>query len=283
MTRRRAPLAAVLLVAMACAAGMRGRAERSDTPDGSEATLDWRELVETPPGCRPDWDRNLEELTCPFVRLRYPEVRLAAGPGASRPVNGWIEDVLWSALDDERRHASLDHAGRAFLATAREMENEHAGRGSWYLDVAVTVLRDAEGVLSLEARMYTYQGENHADEARLLRSFSSETGAPLRLADLVGERGAARVRELAEAEFRRQKGLPAAMPLADTRFEFPKGEFEVPENVALGPAGLVLHFNPYEIASWSEGATELLVPWAAIAPYVTELKEAPHGRSDRPR
>ena len=253
----------VLVVILGCGAGPSVHHEPTD-PAPAAAVLTWRERVAFTPGCPPDWTDSLEWLSCPFVRLQYPEVHLGAGDEASRRVNEWIEGELWAALDDGQRHESLDAASQEFLTMYEEFERASPGKGTWYLEVRVGALCEAARVLTLEATVSTYQGANHENSWRWLRSFATETGAPLRLGDLVDGHGVADVRRLAEAEFRRQKRLPAGRALADTNYFFVDDEFYLPDNFALGPEGLIFHFNAMEISSWSEGPTEIVIPYGAV-------------------
>ena len=50
---------------------------------------------------------------------------------------------------------------------------------------------------------------------------------------------------------------------------FERDEFYLPENIGLTENGLVLLYNQYEVASYADGAIELILPMNEVKNYLT--------------
>ena len=66
--------------------------------------------------------------------------------------------------------------------------------------------------------------------------------------------------------FRRARRLGPREDLAKAGFQFPGGAFALTVNAGLTRAGLVLHYNAYEVAPYVMGPTEAVVPWKELRP-----------------
>jgi len=49
---------------------------------------------------------------------------------------------------------------------------------------------------------------------------------------------------------------------------FEDNQFQLPQNMGLTPQGMVLHYNPYEAASYADGALVLEFPHEAVRPFL---------------
>jgi hypothetical protein len=72
---------------------------------------------------------------------------------------------------------------------------------------------------------------------------------------------------LIEEGIRRRFNITEGRPLTDVLFE---DHPAVQENFFLGPEGLGFHWDPYEIAPYSEGPVELSIPWDRCADLLSE-------------
>jgi hypothetical protein len=73
------------------------------------------------------------------------------------------------------------------------------------------------------------------------------------------------VLKIAESEFRKIKSIPENT--ATNKEWFWNGLFYLPDNFAFTDAGLLFHYNSYEIAPYALGATELIIPYEKLNPY----------------
>ena len=73
---------------------------------------------------------------------------------------------------------------------------------------------------------------------------------------------------LAETAFREANGIPSDAGINSTGFMFEEGAFALPETIGLEEEGVMLLYNPYEIASYAEGPIALLIPWEKALPFL---------------
>ena len=85
--------------------------------------------------------------------------------------------------------------------------------------------------------------------------FDKESKKELALADLISD--TIQFKILLEQEFREQKGIGENLILADEGFYINDGDFLLNNNIGLTDYSVIVHFNPYEIAPYSLGATTL--------------------------
>jgi hypothetical protein len=60
------------------------------------------------------------------------------------------------------------------------------------------------------------------------------------------------------------KGLKPADSLKHAGYEFPHDAFALNDNFSIGANGITFFYNPYEIASYADGPTELLMTYREI-------------------
>ncbi|THB68341.1 MAG: DUF3298 domain-containing protein [Desulfovibrio sp.] len=120
----------------------------------------------------------------------------------------------------------------------------------WYTATPVS----AE-LLSLDFWFDVYSGGAHPVATRRALNFNTETGQVLQLVDLL------------------EPGWESALsPLIESRLQEGYGQVNfrevTPSQFLLTPDGLVVFFNPYEIASYAQGLPEALLTWEELAPYI---------------
>ena len=69
---------------------------------------------------------------------------------------------------------------------------------------------------------------------------------------------------LAEKKFREMKNMGETDSLKDAGFWFDGNKFALSENFGVTETGLLFFYNPYEIAPWAMGSTELEIPFEEI-------------------
>jgi hypothetical protein len=75
--------------------------------------------------------------------------------------------------------------------------------------------------------------------------------------------------EFAEASFRRQYSIPEDAPINSTGFMFEDNLFRLPRNIGFENEGIVLHYNPYEAASYADGALVLEFPMEQVGGFLS--------------
>jgi hypothetical protein len=112
---------------------------------------------------------------------------------------------------------------------------------------------------------YSYLGGAHPNTARTYRSYDLQTGEPITLNAIFSPAALAEVEHLAEVDFRRARGVPPGASLEEEGFWFEEGQFALNDNWAIVDDGLLFYYNPYEVAAYAAGPTEVVVSAPDVA------------------
>jgi len=133
--------------------------------------------------------------------------------------------------------------------------------------------------------IFTYFGGVHPDVWHGNATYDRRTGRRITLADMFDETNIVSVvnvirRKIAADDSRseclREKCSNDVTGVAADYLGTCDGdEPRVTENFMIVERGIVWTYNEYEIASYSEGATDVFVPWDEIGPYLREFAPTP--------
>ena len=217
-------------------------------------------------------DRELErfagecdgtEAPCGRFRAEYPEFTEAPAPGVMESLNEAVNGLL-----TDGRPETLADMANELIAAYRAARQEFPGAAStqrWEEEKVVTVLHHDDRLVSLKLEEYSNTGGAHPNARTLYGSWTLEDGGRVALEELLAPGGEERIAELGEAAFREVRGVPADQTLEELGFLFPDGEFALTENFAVTDEGLVFYFNPYEVAPYALGPTEIEMTFEALA------------------
>jgi hypothetical protein len=204
--------------------------------------------------------------------------------GRCASVKGY-KDVLSGFLED-------------FKETQAENKKEFLKNGDtslitdWELSLSSKITWDSEKCFSFQSYVYTYFGGVHPDEWYWNGTYSRELKRRIDVADLFDEknllsiaavickeisqnyRSSEILRRIASAEAAKiQRGdYKSYAEYAGNPDNIGEGDIggnpRVSENFMIVEEGILWTYNEYEIASYSEGHTDVLVPWKSIMPYL---------------
>lgn len=230
---------------------------------GSGLEVVEREVVRTVDGC----DR--EATRCSDIVLRYPEIVAAPTSWAREGLPEVIRSLLGGSVLGEFGEATqgLDAMFEEFAAEERAFREEFPEfEMSWSVERTVSIPFADGRVVSLLLDEYSYLGGAHPNTMQLYRSYDLRTGEPVSLNAIFSPAALAELERLAEAAFRRARGVPPGASLEEEGFWFEGGQFSLNDNWAIVDGGLLFYYNSYEVASYAAGPTEVRLPAALIAP-----------------
>lgn len=265
----KAQLALLVLATLACGGGNKKAAQEQEAkPPKPAAELSWqiRQIRITEPCKNTDAAAASEEATpCVTYLASYPEFE----KGMARPLlarlNSAIKELATTPSFDERRAGSIDGTGRQLIAAWKGRIAEKNGVSErWSDQRKVTILhRDAE-VISFRFEENLDAGGAHPLATVLYASYTLDRIDRLSMADLFVEGAASRLNELGEKKFREARKIAPGSSLADAGFDFPRGVFRLSSNFAVTEDGLIFRYNPYDIAAYAVGETEIVLPLAEV-------------------
>jgi hypothetical protein len=111
-------------------------------------------------------------------------------------------------------------------------------------------------------------GGAHPMTAKTYQSFKLNSGEKIFIEDSTILH---KLTPLAEKEFRRVKNISVGNSLLNEGYWFENGEFYLNDNFAVVKEGLVFYYNPYEIAPYALGPTEIFLTGGEIDKIVIQI------------
>jgi hypothetical protein len=174
------------------------------------------------------------------------------------------ENALKSSNPDQPAYHSYKEMATGFIKDFDDFRKENQDYGqAWFKEVRISVLAQQKNYLGLKYFFTDYTGGAHPNTAIIYKNYDPQTQEEITLDALVSPANHEKLVAVAEQIFRKNEKLTATQSLADKYF-FEKGEFALNNNFTITSQGLKFLYNSYEIKPYSEGITELLIPFTAI-------------------
>lgn len=209
----------------------------------------------------------VRDSVCAEIRLQYP---ILTGGDVTAAVNA-INDSLrilaltgleinpaWSA---EQAFDSVQTGMYAMLREHLSMAPEWTG--GFFKEVTTTTLLNTPKFISFEMNASGYMGGAHPSYNAVLSTYDLNTGRSVELTNIVSDTAA--LRPMLEKGFldAKKEGASDTTKLSDLLFpEF--NRLPVSANVCIIPEGVRFLYNPYEVAAWAVGATEITLTWEQL-------------------
>lgn len=206
---------------------------------------------------------------CPRVTIDIPE-----GPKenrlAQRVQRGLSEEIIhWLDYAEENKASTIEEAMESFGDGYRDLIKSFPDEtAAWEARIEGLVLHESSSVLSISLDAYIYTGGAHGYSGRRYLNFDVGQAQELSQDALFSNRSA--FGKIAETAFRKAKDIPMGSAINSTGFMFEENRFHLPENIGFTPEGVVLHYNPYEVASYADGAIEITIPYKQAAPFISK-------------
>lgn len=210
-------------------------------------------------------EANCSGEKCTEVKIVLPFLK-GGDTLIAAEINNKIEDqyrqLIKSRLPEPRSTGPWESLAASFIEGYELFKMEFPDDPtSWYLYLEggeSSIVADT--VFTVIVSDSEFMGGAHGNTATLLQSYSLKDGMRI---DLV-ERYGSRLKEVAEEKFRAHHGISANEPLNEAGFIFPEEGFILPDNIGYTAKGLMLFYNPYEVAPYSTGTTVLTIPLSEL-------------------
>ena len=116
---------------------------------------------------------------------------------------------------------------------------------------------------------YTFTGGAHGNEGTISLFFNLEDGKQISQKDLFLDYEG--FKKIAERDFRTSNNLNETDNINKNGNIFKDNQFSLPENIIVTQNEIILHYNKYEIAPYSSGATLLKFPMKTFKKYLNPL------------
>lgn len=191
-----------------------------------------------------------EQENCTFIGIKVP---WAMGKDTrSNLLNSHIENHIINLVDyqDAKKLNSLEDLAKTFIkdyeASAKEFPEYNI---PWEAFVEGEITYQSEELISIEFDLALFTGGAHGYTSLSYLNFDPESGRLITNYDLFSPA----FKELAEKKFRGKYGISEKESINSTGYFFENDQFELPKNIGFKGNKVVLRYNAYEIASFSEG------------------------------
>jgi hypothetical protein len=206
----------------------------------------------------------LRDSLCYSISLDYPVLSGGPNPAATASINDSLLSGVYSILEVDPKlpmEAAFDSARlrlRGLLALDMEMMPDVTDR-EYYSEVDGRMLWQNGTYVSVEMNASGFTGGAHGFYGTALTTYDLQTGKSLLLSQVFTNPEA--LRPLLEKAFvEAKKEMVPDVTLEELLLEPEKG-LALPENFCLLPEGVRFMYNPYEVAPYAVGQTDLLLSW----------------------
>lgn len=227
-------------------------------------------------GCNEESKLAFEPLTisdaacnsCPQIGVEIPKA--LDRTKLADTINTALEEELISLLvfDDGIEASTVAEAIQSFKNGYVELKNLYPDETTgWEAKITGVVSYEDKNIISIALNSYLFTGGAHGYTTHRFLNFNKRKGTEIENWALFKDRK--RFEHFAETKFRIQEDIPQNDGINSTGFMFEQDEFHLPENIGFTDKGLVLLYNQYEVASFADGAIELVLPFNEIKNYLT--------------
>ncbi len=206
--------------------------------------------------------------TCPEVWVSVP---VAEGSTViAQKINDSVFHAVEQTLGEEGKHFNnYDSLLSNFIAMYEKTATELSSQAiiGWTGTVKGSVITQTSQLINIKLETYTNTGGAHGNSNVVSLLFDPATGNTYSLKEVINDVPA--LTALAEKKFREVFKIPADQSINATMFTFENDRFELPQNIFFTKEGLILHYNPYEIAPYAVGANEITLPYTAVKQYLS--------------
>ena len=201
--------------------------------------------------------------TCENCTLVSIEIPKALGRNKlSETINIALREEIIALLnfDEESNANSIKGATEAFIKDYEELNVKFPEESMpWEAKIYGTILFENKDVITIKLESYIYTGGAHGYGTNRFLNFDIINGAELDRQDLFKNED--KFKAFTEIIFRKQENVPADATINSTGFMFETESFYLPDNIGYTDKGLLLFYEPYEIASFADGPILLTIPY----------------------
>lgn len=175
------------------------------------------------------------------------------------------------AFENENEEINnYDDLAKSFIASYDEIKKAFPNEPlPWESSVNVTSEIFENKSVNIVLNYYTFTGGAHGNEGTISLFFNLEDGKQISQKDLFLDYEG--FKKIAERDFRTSNNLNETDNINKNGNIFKDNQFSLPENIIVTQNEIILHYNKYEIAPYSSGATLLKFPMKTFKKYLNPL------------
>lgn len=205
---------------------------------------------------------------CPYISVRIPIAKDV--PVVADSINKKIFSVLKEIVYfGEKPYTATDYQGlvNSFIDSYEKLQKDFPKDSfGWEAKIDGNVKYISENIINIEIKHYAYTGGAHGYQGLRSLLFDPKTGKTILQNQLFKDQNT--FKAFAEKEFRNKFKIPEKGSINQTGLLFEDDTFHLPQNIFYTDKGLLLFYNPYEVASYADGTKELLLSYNEVNDYL---------------
>jgi len=197
-----------------------------------------------------------DSSTCTYVFLEYPEFSDSTKSDLNEVISGKLRVTASNYFREEAIDGTFEHIAQSFIKDYQSFKIDFPEyQIGWYVKVFAEITYESEGIFSFRIDSESFTGGAHPNSSTSFYVIDKQTKKELSTSAIISD--TSKFKNLLEAEFRRIKGMRGDQSFADRGFYIDEGDFLLNNNIGISDTKIMVHFNPYEIAPYAEGATTI--------------------------
>jgi len=206
-----------------------------------------------------------EEENCTFISIQIPWA--INTDTRSKKINQKVEKHIIQLIDSQEEHnlSSLEALSEKFIddyeASSKEFPEYNI---PWEASVVGKISHSSPDLVSIEFDLALFTGGAHGYTSVTYLNFNPKTGDQLLFKDLFKDE----FKSYAEKLFRKKNDIPEDQSINSTGLLFENDTFQLPKNIGFSKNKIILRYNAYEVASYSEGGIQLEIPMKDVGEFI---------------
>lgn len=210
-----------------------------------------------------------ETAACPQVSVQY--ITYNGKPKKVQAINDSINHFIIGSLylgDPAAKPIAKTpkEAIQGFIKNYWRDTSEFPEINEYEAEVSISESFRSKEILTLTMSQYSYIGGAHGYATVAYKNFDIKTGNVITNKQLIKDLDA--VTALAENKLREDYKLPKSDQINSSIFWFEDDTFYLSNAVGIENEKLVIHYNPYDIASYADGSIDIELPLKEVAPFL---------------
>lgn len=209
-----------------------------------------------------------DAFNCSKIILDFP---VSEGAKSSKKINEAIKNHLAQLIYNEEnpKIASAEELAKNFISEHQKSVEKFEEAMPWQASVNAKVYFQSKNLISIGFNSEVFKGGAHGYRSLSFLNLNSKSGEIYTQKELFTEDFI----EFAEKIFRQEQNIPKNDNINSTGFWFENDIFALPINIGFDKENVILVYNPYEIAAYSDGQFLLKIPKEKLKPFLKLEKD----------
>jgi Deacetylase PdaC/Protein of unknown function (DUF3298) len=209
----------------------------------------------------------VQDTICADLKLSYPVLSGGSNPNATQAINDSLLSFVYMVIGGDPA-LSLPQAFDSAVWNLYYMLQEQVDMSpdfpmGFSSELKSTLLFQNDKLVSVEMATFSFTGGAHGNYGSALNTFLLSNGKSVQLTDIVQDTAA--LRPLLEKAFVAVKGEEGGETYSLDELVFPENlPLSMPMQWCVVKEGLRVTYNPYEVAPYAVGQTDIVLTWEQL-------------------